>query len=172
MIIDPVCALVFEAEEDESGLMSRPPRPSSEPLFSGPTIVWSLLQGLVAFAAVAAVFLVTPGYGLAPDQTRALTFAALVLSIIALILVNRVNSASVFAALTRRNRALGAVLALVAAMLALVIGLPAARDLFGFALSPAAWTAAPLATGLGVLLLLEVLKPLLMPRARLKSAKA
>lgn len=172
MIIDPVCALVFEAEEEEAGLMTRPPRPVAEPLFSGPTIAWSLLQGLAAFAAVAAVFLAAPAYGLDADQTRAVTFGALVLSIIALILVNRVNSASVFKALTLRNRALGVVLAIVAAMLALVMGLPAARDLFGFVLPPTPWMAAPLAAGLGVLILLEMLKPLLMPRVRAKAAKA
>ena len=57
MIIDPVCALVFEAETEEDDVMKRPPRQKSEPLFSGPTIIWSLAQGLVVFAAAAAVFL-------------------------------------------------------------------------------------------------------------------
>ncbi len=172
MIIDPVCALVFEAEEEETGLMTRPPRPVSEPLFSGQTVIWSLLQGLVAFGAVAAVFLVALSEGLNAEQTRAVTFGALVVSIVALILVNRVNSASVFTALTRRNRALGAVLAVVVAMLGLVMGLPAARVLFGFALPPTLWLGVPLLAGFGVLLLLEVLKPLLAWRAKAKAVQA
>ena len=45
MVIDPVCALVFDAETEEDGVMDRPPRPVSEALFSTPTIIWSLLQG-------------------------------------------------------------------------------------------------------------------------------
>lgn len=89
-----------------------------------------------------------------------------------LILVNRVNSASVLKALTRRNRALGAVLGIVAAMLALVMGLPVTLDLFGFALPPAPWMAVPPAAGLGVLVLREVLKPMAMPRVKPKTAKA
>lgn len=172
MIIDPVCALVFEAEEEEPGLMTRPPRPANEPLFSGATIFWSLCQGLVAFGAVAAVFLAAPNGGLDADQTRAVTFAALVLSIVALILVNRVSSASVFKALTRHNRALGVVLALVAAMLGIVMALPVARALFGFALPPSVWHAAPVAAGLAVLLLLELVKPLVQRRSARKAAKA
>ena len=41
MVIDPVCALVFEAERGESDIMRRPPRPPAERLFSLPMIVWS-----------------------------------------------------------------------------------------------------------------------------------
>jgi Ca2+-transporting ATPase len=35
MVIDPVCTLVFEAEEEEDDVMRRPPRPTEEPLLSG-----------------------------------------------------------------------------------------------------------------------------------------
>ena len=171
MIIDPVCALVFEAEEEEPGLMKRPPRPVAEPLFSGPVIGWSLLQGLVALGAVALVYLAAPVWNLTPDQTRTVTFAALVACIVALILVNRVDRASVLQALGRRNRTLGFVLAIVAAMMALVIGLPAARDLMGFALPQPAWLAIPALAGLGVLGLLVLAKALSLPRIRAKMAK-
>lgn len=172
MIIDPVCALVFEAEEEEAGVMQRPPRPTAEPLFSGPTILWSVLQGGVAFGAVAAVYLVAPLWGLTPDQIRAVSFAALVACVVALILVNRVNSASVLTALSRRHRALGVVLTLVAALLVLVMGLPAARDLMGFALPPIAWLAVPVMVGIALLAVLELAKPFLRPRHPGKTAKA
>ena len=51
MVIDPVCSLVFEAETEEDDVMRRPPRAPDEPLFSARLIVWSLLQGLLAFRA-------------------------------------------------------------------------------------------------------------------------
>ncbi|TQD33294.1 cation-translocating P-type ATPase (plasmid) [Rhodobacter capsulatus] len=158
MIIDPVCALVFEAEEEEVGLMARPPRPVAEPLFSGPTILWSLTQGVVAFAAVAAIHLGAPHFGMAEAQTRALSFAALVMTILALILVNRARSASVLTALSRRNRALGVILAAVMTVLALVLGGTQIRTLFGFALPPGAALAMPLLAGAVVLALLELFK--------------
>ncbi len=44
MVIDPVCALVFEAERDEGNVMSRPPRDPSEPLFSMAMVAWSVFQ--------------------------------------------------------------------------------------------------------------------------------
>lgn len=131
----------------------------SEPLFSGPTILWSLAQGVVSLGVVAAVYLAAPLSGLDAAQTRATTFAALVLAIVALILVNRVRTASVLVALSRRNRALGGIVLAVAAVLALVLLLPQARALFGFALPPTEWLAAPAAAGVAVLVLLEILKP-------------
>lgn len=172
MIIDPVCALVFEAEKEEDGLMSRPPRPVSEPLFSGPTILWSLAQGLVTFGVVAAVYLAAPLSGLEVAEARATTFAALVIAIVALILVNRVRTASLLAALSRRNRALGVIVLAVSAVLALVLLLPQARALFGFALPPADWLVAPVAAGVTVLVLLESLKTAWSRLAKAKPAKA
>ena len=160
MIIDPVCALVFEAETEEDDVMKRPPRQKSEPLFSGPTIIWSLAQGLVVFAAAAAVFLLLPDYGQSTDQTRALTYVTLVVGIVALIFVNRSFSASILKALSRPNRALTSVLMAVGAMLAVVLLWPPARDLFGFASVSAKWMAVPLLAGFAVLVTLEIIKPM------------
>ena len=160
MIIDPVCALVFEAETEEDDVMKRPPRQKSEPLFSGPTIIWSLAQGLVVFAAAAAVFLLLPDYGQSTDQTRALTYVTLVVGIVALIFVNRSFSASILKALSRPNRALTSVLMAVGAMLAVVLLWPPARDLFGFASVSVKWMAVPLLAGFAVLVTLEIIKPM------------
>ena len=174
MIIDPVCALVFEAERDEDGLMARPPRPVSEPLFSSPTIIWSVLQGLIAFAAVAALYLLAPRYGMDIAQTRTLTFTALVFCIVALILVNRVRTASVLVALSRRNRALGYVLVAVTLMLAVVVFVPQARALFGFALPPGYWLGLPFVAGAATLILLEAIKPIwvwVMRRRRVRQVQ-
>mgnify|MGYP006151863757 CR=1 FL=1 len=51
-------------------------RPPGEPLFSGPTILWSLVQGTLVLAVTGAVFVLAPGYGLTSDQARALTASA------------------------------------------------------------------------------------------------
>lgn len=160
MIIDPVCALAFEAETEEKDTMDRPPRPPDEPLFSGSLIAWSLLQGLLAFAAVAALFLLALRNGLPEDEARALAFVSLVLVIVSLILVNRSFSASLIAAFRRPNPALRWILLAVATIMAVSLTVPSVSALFRF--GPLHWNDLGLALGISaaVLVALELLKPL------------
>jgi Ca2+-transporting ATPase len=160
MVIDPVCSLVFEAETEEDGLMRRPPRKASEPLFSLPTIFWSLLQGAFALGVVATVFMLAFRWGLPETQMRALTFVSLISAIIALILVNRSTSASLVLALRRPNRALAIVLPIVGVMLVVTLYWPKARALFGFGVLELQALSVPLVAGILVLVVMEALKPL------------
>src|SRR5690606_5182740 len=89
MVIDPVCALVFEAERSEDDVMERPPRDPAERMFSPPLLAWSIMQGGVALAMLAAVFLAKTWAGVPEVEVRALIFFGLVAQIAALILVNR-----------------------------------------------------------------------------------
>jgi P-type Ca2+ transporter type 2C len=158
MIIDPVCALVFEAEADEDGVMKRPPRDPAEPIFSIPTIAWSAAQGLLVLAATAGVYLLAPQYGQDTSQTRTLTFVTLVFAILALILVNRSTSPSILTAVFRPNRALAVVLPVIFILLAVVLFWPPARALFRFAEVSANWLAVPPTAGFAILVLLEAAK--------------
>jgi P-type Ca2+ transporter type 2C len=160
MVIDPVCSLVFEAETEEEDAMTRKPRPTTEPLFSGPTIIWSLVQGTLVLGVTATIFALAPGYGLSIDQVRGLTFASLVFAIVALILVDRSRSSSILTAITRPNRALAVVLPIVGTLLAVTMFWQPARDLFGFAALDAAHLAVPPLAGLAVLVALELIKPI------------
>ena len=101
--------------------MRRPPRAPDEPLFSGPLIGWSLLQGAFAFVLVAAIFIVAFRRGMPEAEVRALTFFSLVLTIVGLIFVNRSFSASLVTALRRPNPALAWVLLAVTTMLGLTL---------------------------------------------------
>ncbi len=158
MVIDPVCSLVFEAETEEEDIMSRPPRTPGEPLFSGPTIIWSLLQGALLLAITAAIFALAPGFGLTTDQVRAITFATLVLGIMSLILVDRSRSSSILSAISRPNGALAAVAPIVGVLLAIALFWVPAQDLFGFARLDPLMLAVPVTAGLFILLVLEVCK--------------
>ena len=160
MVIDPVCSLVFEAEAEEDGVMDRPPRPVTEPLFSPPTILWGLMQGALVLGVVTTILFLAPGYGFDTDQMRALTFHALVLCVVALIFVNRSFSASILTAITQPNRALAVALPIVAVLLAATVFWAPARDLFGFGALAAYWLVIPLGAGVAVLVILEVLKPI------------
>lgn len=164
MVIDPVCSLVFEAEEEEQDVMRRPPRPPSQPLFTSLLVAWSLLQGGLAFAAVASVFLAGYWQGLPEGDVRALTFLSLVVVIVSLIFVNRSFSSSIMEALRRPNRTLGIVLLSVAGMLALVTRWMPARQLFGFGDLHLHDIALTLAAGVAVLICLELGKRLIADR--------
>ena len=159
MVIDPVCALVFEAEREEDDIMHRPPRDPAEPLFSLPMVAWSVFQGGLAFAMLATVFLVESGSGMPEAEVRALIFFALIAEIVALILVNRSFSASLGEALLRHNAALRYVGAAIVGVTALILFLPAAQTLLKF--GSIAWIdmGFAVALGLGLLLLLEACKP-------------
>ncbi|MEO6217001.1 MAG: cation-translocating P-type ATPase [Sphingomonas sp.] len=160
MVIDPVCALVFEAEGEESDIMGRRPRDPAEALFSLPMILWSVFQGGLAFAMLATVFLVETWSGMPETELRALTFFALIAEIVALILVNRSFSASLGQALVRHNAALRYVAAAIISVTTLILFLPSMQALLKF--GSIAWSDMALAVALGtcLLLLLEACKPL------------
>jgi Ca2+-transporting ATPase len=159
MVIDPVCTLVFEAETEEEDIMRRPPRAPDEPMFSGRLIGWSVLQGVFAFALVAAIYVIAWRRGMPEDEARALAFFSLVTAIVALIFVNRSFSVSLVTAFTRPNTALKYVLVVVVGILALTLAWPAAARLFRFGPLHADDLALTLGAGVVVLLILEALKP-------------
>ena len=159
MVIDPVCALVFEAEREEDDIMRRPPRDPAEALFSLPMVAWSVFQGGLAFAMLATVFLVESSAGMPEAEVRALVFFALIAEIVALILVNRSFGASLGEALRRHNAALRYVGAAIVGVTALILFLPAAQTLLKF--GAIAWIdlVLAIALGLALLLMLELCKP-------------
>jgi P-type Ca2+ transporter type 2C len=168
MIIDPVCSLVFEAETEEDDVMSRPPRPPDQPLFSGTLIGWSLVQGTFAFALVAVIFVIALNRGMPEEEVRALAFFSLVLTIVGLIFVNRSFSASLMTALRRPNAALRWVLLVVPVMLSLTLLFPPVSALFRF--GPLHLDDLALTFGAGVLVLvfLEGLKSIWGGRVAMK----
>ncbi len=166
MVMDPVCSLAFEAEQEEDDVMRRPPHAPNQPLFSRQLIEWSLLQGAVALALVAAIFIYSSWQGMPEAEVRALTFFALVTAIVGLILVNRSFSASLLVAFQRPNKALAWILAAVTAMLGLTLLWPFAKNLFRFGPLHFNDLALALGAGIAVVVFLELLKPYWYERLR------
>lgn len=133
LIIDPACSVVFEAEPEEEGIMGRPPRKLSEPLFSRAMLATSLVQGLVVLAVVLAVFAVAVHLGLGEGEARALGFTTLVLANLGLIFTNRSWTRTIWGTLTVPNRALWGLTGGVLVVLGLSLVVPFLRDLFLFA---------------------------------------
>ncbi|HET8667237.1 MAG TPA: cation-translocating P-type ATPase, partial [Terriglobales bacterium] len=132
LIIDPACSIVFEAEPEESDVMERPPRQPQQPLFDNRTLVVSLIQGFSVLVIVLAVLAAAHLRGESESNTRALTFTTLVISNLALILVNRSWTRIVLATLRSPNPAVWWVVGGAVVVLATVLYVPWFRDLFRF----------------------------------------
>lgn len=145
LLIDPACSIVFEAEPEADGIMSRPPRARTSSPFARANLEHGVIQGL-GFAAI-----LLCGYGWMLDrgasamQARTGVFIALVIGLFLLILANRSLSRSLLARM--RNPWLARMFGGVAVMLVVVIGAPFFRGVMALALPDAValgWAAAML----------------------------
>jgi P-type Ca2+ transporter type 2C len=159
MIIDPVCAMVFESEREEADIMNRKPRDPAQRLFSLPMVTWSVFQGVVAFGMLATLFLTVTYMGMPEGDVRELSFLSLIVSIVALILVNRSFGTSLKEAFTRKNMTLRYILGAITAVLTLTVLIPPFRKLLKFGAADWKHIATAIALGGLLLILLELLKP-------------
>jgi Ca2+-transporting ATPase len=116
LVIDPLCAVVFEAEPGDPLAMQKQPRPLGEPLFGARQILTALLQGLGTFGAVFGLYVWTLGH-MSQGQGRAVAFIALILSNLVLALIDSAGRGLDMFGPHRRMFwliGLGAVLALIA----------------------------------------------------------
>jgi Ca2+-transporting ATPase len=133
LIIDPSCTMIFEAEHSEPDVMTRPPRNPKERLFSMKSLSISILQGISVLIIVLGVFLVSRHLGHSENNARGLTFAALVVANVALILTNRSWSRTIISMVRVPNSALWWVVGGATGFLLLVLYVPLLRNMFHFA---------------------------------------
>ncbi|GAC1410740.1 MAG: HAD-IC family P-type ATPase [Novosphingobium sp.] len=155
MIIDPVCALVFEAEREESSIMARPPRDPAERLFSTSMVLRSLLQGGLALLALASIYLWGAMHHAPVARLRSLVFFSLVAAIVALIFANRSFHTALSHALLRGSSTLRYVLGAIFAAATIILALPGIGRLFGLPALSAVELVVVALTGIGLLVLFE-----------------
>nr|WP_307735355.1 HAD-IC family P-type ATPase [Massilia soli] len=166
LMIDPTCALAFENEPADPGLMQAPPRDPQAPLFGGRTVVSALLIGLGSLVTVLAAYGLALTY-LDEERARAFAFSSLVAANIAQIFANRSHTRSLLDGLRTPNRVVWIVAGIALAMLVLVVYQPLLADLFRFHPLSAAELGASLAVGALSVVWFELLKPALKRRERL-----
>jgi Ca2+-transporting ATPase len=110
--------------------MKHPPRAPNAKLLSRRLMLWGLMQGAAATAAVVATLMIANWRAMPDDEMRALVFLSLVLANVGLIIVNRSFNRSLAAAVRPSNRALWVMLPAVALVMTVVVAWPPARDLF------------------------------------------
>ncbi|HEY8025926.1 MAG TPA: cation-translocating P-type ATPase, partial [Burkholderiaceae bacterium] len=105
MIINPSCALIFEAEPPEDDVMNRPPRRPDEKLFDLHNLALATVQGLGLLAGVAGLFFWGLGNGLSAEEARTLAFVALVIGNLGLIVASRSDKESIVRLIWKKNAA-------------------------------------------------------------------
>ncbi len=136
LIIDPACSVVFENEREEPDIMRKPPRRPGDRLLDRRTTALALAQGLGVLGVVLAIYLSAVARGMGDPEIRTLTFATIVVANLTLIGVNRSWSENILTTLGKPNRAFWWVIGGALFFLAVALGLPAARDIFRFAVVP------------------------------------
>lgn len=150
-VIDPACTIVFEAENSGEGAMERPPRDPREPLFSLRMLAMSLALGATMLASVLALYWWMLQTGRGEGETRAASFAAIVIGNLALIVSSRSREHTILATLRIPNRALWWVAGGTLASLLAALYAPPVAEVFRFApLGPADFALATLAGVAGV----------------------
>jgi P-type Ca2+ transporter type 2C len=161
LIIDPACALIFEAENAEPNTMNRPPRNPAERLFNLRSVGLSVLQGISVLAILLVLYWAAGLSGHAEDGVRrALVFTTLVVGNLSLILTNRSWSRTIISMFREPNTALWWVVGGAAVMLFIVLNVPIVRELFHFSQLHTVDIALCVAAGIVSVLWFEALKRL------------
>lgn len=159
LIIDPACSIVFGSEEADPAIMDQPPRAVGEPMFNRRIIALSLAQGLSVLFATLVVYRLSITRGLSEESVRSVSFAAIVMSNLWLILVNRSWRLSFGRALVeRRNPTLKWIMIATVTMLACVLFVPIFRDAFEFGSISAFDAGTAMAASIGGVAWFEVYK--------------
>jgi Ca2+-transporting ATPase len=102
-IIDPACTFVFEAEQEDEGIMKRKPRDRTKSFFGKDQFLWSITQGLIVLALVLIVYVWTMKESVS-THGRSLAFTTLIFGNLGLIFVNRSQTGGFRLLLSRENR--------------------------------------------------------------------
>jgi len=165
IVIDPACSIVLEAEPEEPDVMKRPPRHPQAPLF-GPRIArWSLLQGALALATVLACLAWTRQDAVSPERLRSVALLALTAVNLVLIYIDRNLRSGDVKGHTPGNPSFRIALALVAVLMAAVLGWPPLRGFMNLGAPAAGDLLRVAATSAVLLAVLYVLRRVRSPSA-------
>jgi len=158
LIIDPACSVIFEAEQAEKNVMSRPPRKINKTFFGSKKILISCLQGICILIATLGVYFVTLKMNYDTGEVRAMTFATLIFANIATILTNRSWTSSIFTILRTTNKTVKWVIGGAALFILLALTIPFLEQLFQFAPVSVWEIAITFVIGMGTMTWFEVYK--------------
>ncbi len=158
LIIDPICSVAFELEQEEKGIMSRTPRAKNESFFGFQKIRSSLMKGLILFILVLIVYLFAVSQDFSAGETRAISFSTLVLGNVFLILTSLSETRGFIAVFKEKNYAAWFILFVAVTLLAIVFMVPNLQKLFNFEITNPNHLIISLTASFSLLLVLELMK--------------
>lgn len=158
LIIDPVCSIAFESEQEEKGIMNRPPRNPNRQFFSGKRMLFSATEGFLVLVMVMGVYFLSIHEGHTEGEVRAIAFSSLIVANIFLILTNLSKTRSFVAVFTEKNAAVLVILLAAILMLLLIISIPTLQQIFSFQFPGYQHFFSSLTAAAAILILLETIK--------------
>ncbi len=158
LIIDPVCSVAFESEQEEINIMNRPPRPINQKFFSMRRMAYSFFQGILLLAVVLGVYFISIKEGHTEGEVRAIAFSSLIVGNIFLILTNLSSTRAFTSVFKERNIPVISILLAATLLLLAIISVPQLQHLFSFGHPGYAHFKVSIAGALAALLILEAIK--------------
>lgn len=132
LIIDPVCSIAFESEQEESGIMQRPPRPANEQFFGRKKIISAIFKGLMLLITVLVVFGLSIQEGHSEGEVRAIVFSTLIIGNIFLILTDLSHTRSFLSVFMERSKATLLIVGIALTLLLSTLTIPGLNFIFNF----------------------------------------
>lgn len=132
LIIDPVCSIAFESEQEESGIMLRPPRSAQEQFFGRKKITFALFKGVLLLCTVLIVFMLSLQEGHSEGEVRAIAFSTLIIGNIFLILTDLSRTRSFLSVFLERSKVTLVIIAIAVGLLLATLSVPALHFIFNF----------------------------------------
>jgi Ca2+-transporting ATPase len=132
LIIDPVCSIAFESEQEESGIMSRPPRAADQQFFGRRKILFALSKGIMLLATVLIVLTLSIQEGHTEGEVRAIVFSTLIIGNIFLILTDLSRTRSFVSVFSEQSKVTLIIIALALTLLLATLLIPALNFIFNF----------------------------------------
>jgi P-type Ca2+ transporter type 2C len=132
LIIDPVCSVAFELEQEEKGIMHRSPRDPGEKFFGARKISFSIFQGVLLLSMVLIVYFLSIKEGHDAAEVRAIAFSSLIIGNILLILTTLSQTRSFASVFIEKNAATIIILSVAFILLVLSVSIPSLQHIFSF----------------------------------------
>lgn len=133
LIMDPTCAVAFENEPTEPGMMKKAPRAANSPLFSSKELWFSVLQGLLLTAGILGMYQYALHNGADEATTRTFVFTTMLAGNLFLTFANRSFEHTIVRTLFYKNTNIPIIGAVTLALLAAVLFIPWVNSLFKLA---------------------------------------
>jgi Ca2+-transporting ATPase len=158
LIIDPICSIAFESEQEEKSIMKRKPRNVNEKFFGWNKIIYSLFEGTLMLSVVLIVYFMSINEGHTDNEVRAISFSALIIANVFLILTSLSKTRSFLSVLKEKNWAVILILSIALIMLFLTIRVPFLQNIFNFNFPGYAHFISSITIAFFMLIILEIIK--------------